>query len=281
MPTRRLAPPSRLAAILAAIVCTPAASFAVAVADGDGEGYEHSLSRLGAWGRPVPLEVQAQVGLVPGQGLLIGHVRPGSPAADMGLKPGDVLVQLNGTPIASRLDLRTEVLSHHPGDPAIVTLARPGGGTDTLTGEFGTRVTKRPLRPLTDAWEQRVKDEQIQRLIDEAARQQALAAQLAELREELGIGDAETVRRMGDGAAGVDDLAVAARAALDAASAEAARTLTGPWTVAHRWEYTAADEMASVISDGPPSASGSVDAPTSESAAAPAWRLTITVPAAP
>ncbi len=57
------------------------------------------------------------------QGALVGGVNPGSPAERAGLKVGDVIVQVDGKPIAS-VDELMAALSASEGNSVTLTLAR-------------------------------------------------------------------------------------------------------------------------------------------------------------
>lgn len=60
------------------------------------------------------------------KGALVEYVEPGFPAANAGIKPGDVIIALNGRPITSGTDLRLSVASIAPGTKVKVVLIREG-----------------------------------------------------------------------------------------------------------------------------------------------------------
>jgi S1-C subfamily serine protease len=64
----------------------------------------------------IGIQVQATA-----SGVSIGPLVPGSPAEKAGLQQGDVITSLDGTPVASFVDIRTFLFDKHPGDS--VTLA--------------------------------------------------------------------------------------------------------------------------------------------------------------
>lgn len=57
-------------------------------------------------------------------GLRISAVEPGSPAAEAGLLPGDVLLRWNGQPIRELDQIRSLILADEPGDLVELSLAR-------------------------------------------------------------------------------------------------------------------------------------------------------------
>jgi putative serine protease PepD len=73
-----------------------------------------------------------------GSGATIGTVRAGGPAAAAGLKSGDVITEVDGTPIIDANALTAAVGSHSPGDKLKITATR-GGSTFTITATLGTR----------------------------------------------------------------------------------------------------------------------------------------------
>ncbi len=60
------------------------------------------------------------------RGLLINHVFPSSPAADAGLKPGDVIYRANGRRINDETRIRTFLVDKKPGDVVRFSIFRQG-----------------------------------------------------------------------------------------------------------------------------------------------------------
>ncbi len=71
-------------------------------------------------------------------GALAGDVTTGTPAAQAGLKSGDVIVRMGGIPISSSEDLSTVLASKQPGDKLAITYLR-GGKKHTVTLTLGAR----------------------------------------------------------------------------------------------------------------------------------------------
>jgi serine protease Do len=64
------------------------------------------------------------------KGALVAAVEPNSPAARGGLRPGDVVVGVNGRPVASPRDLATAVAEAKPGTAAAIAVLRDGERTE-------------------------------------------------------------------------------------------------------------------------------------------------------
>ena len=71
-------------------------------------------------------------------GALIAEVVSGSPAAEAGLRQGDVVTEVAGNEIGSADELREAVADRKPGDSLELTVERDGD-TRTVTVELGTR----------------------------------------------------------------------------------------------------------------------------------------------
>lgn len=72
----------------------------------------------------VDSQVAAQAGLTVDHGVLVVSTTPKGAAANAGLKPGDVIVQINNQPIANISDLSDVLLSYDPGATVSVSIVR-------------------------------------------------------------------------------------------------------------------------------------------------------------
>ena len=78
------------------------------------------------------------VSLAPEGPAEVGSVRSGTPAADAGVKTGDVIVKIDGVAVATGVDLRGQLDRHKPGETVTLTIRRDGSER-TLTVTLGTR----------------------------------------------------------------------------------------------------------------------------------------------
>lgn len=107
------------------------------------DGYETGRAGWGAFLGSVPLDIQADLDLVPGEGNMVLFVRPGSTADQLGLNPGDIVLDINGTPVSHRRDVRGVVRGSSPGEALEVTAITAEGRITTLDGTFAERQPRR------------------------------------------------------------------------------------------------------------------------------------------
>jgi TPR repeat protein len=89
---------------------------------------------LGVHMEPVELPLALSVGLADANGALILGVSAGGPAAQAGLRFGDVVVGMNGKAVAGMNDLRQRVMAATPGSEAVLEVWRVGSDdSDFLT----------------------------------------------------------------------------------------------------------------------------------------------------
>jgi S1-C subfamily serine protease len=81
---------------------------------------------IGAAGTPIGQGLSRSLGLPARSGIRVLTVDAGGPAARAGLKPGDILVSLDGATLASLTDLQRALDEERIGRDALVTLVRRG-----------------------------------------------------------------------------------------------------------------------------------------------------------
>jgi S1-C subfamily serine protease len=72
-------------------------------------------------------------------GVRFADIREGSPAAEAGLKAGDILVEFDGKPIANLYDFTYALRAHKPGERVTVKVLR---GSETVTASVLLRQRK-------------------------------------------------------------------------------------------------------------------------------------------
>src|SRR5215471_10436232 len=74
----------------------------------------------------VPESLRTKLNLIASEGLLIVHVEPGSPAEKAGVLLGDLLLELDGKPVAETDEVQEALRAHKPGSSVEIKLARGG-----------------------------------------------------------------------------------------------------------------------------------------------------------
>lgn len=85
---------------------------------------------------PQPPERLRPGGIIPQAGAMIQEVAANSPAAEAGLKVGDIITQVDRTPIDANHRLADVVAQYKPGDKVTLTVWRTGS-TRTITVTVG------------------------------------------------------------------------------------------------------------------------------------------------
>jgi putative serine protease PepD len=67
----------------------------------------------------------------------VNAVKAGTPAANAGLKAGDVITAIDGTSISGPDDLTARISAHQPGDKVTLTITR-NGSSQKLDVTLGT-----------------------------------------------------------------------------------------------------------------------------------------------
>jgi serine protease Do len=82
---------------------------------------------LGLSVQTVTPEVARDLGLDPPQGVVVRDVRNDSPAANAGIRPGDVIVAIDRQPVKNVEDMKSALQKHPAGTPALFLVRREGG----------------------------------------------------------------------------------------------------------------------------------------------------------
>jgi S1-C subfamily serine protease len=93
---------------------------------------------LGVASATVTAAIDKERNLGVDQGALVTNVTSGSPAADAGIRTGDVITSIGGKAVTSEQDVQTLVRQHRPGDKVEVVIVR-SGAKRTVTATLTTR----------------------------------------------------------------------------------------------------------------------------------------------
>lgn len=93
----------------------------------------------------IPSDEAAKLGVREGPGVVVYQVQPGGAADRAGLRPGDVITQLNGTAVNDPNTFRNQIAATPPGSEVTLTIKRDGREQQVRAtlGEF----TPQPARP--------------------------------------------------------------------------------------------------------------------------------------
>jgi S1-C subfamily serine protease len=87
----------------------------------------------------VPANMAESLGLEPGQGVVVGDVKPLTAAADAGLRPGDVIIALDGRLITGSADIPRLVGGKRVGEAVALRVMRGFGKTEELKLVLGEK----------------------------------------------------------------------------------------------------------------------------------------------
>ena len=90
------------------------------------------LAWAGVSGQPVTSAIAASLGLARPGGVLIKDVYPGGPLANAGVKSGDVVQAVNGTPVNDVQALNYRIATHAPGARVRVAVASGKATRDVM-----------------------------------------------------------------------------------------------------------------------------------------------------
>jgi len=100
---------------------------------------------LGVTVQPLTSDIAANLGLKDVNGVIVSSVQPGSSAERAGLKQGDVITKLNGTPVNDSNAFRNHVASTQPGSSISLTVLRDGHEQE-LSATLGERPGDGPAK---------------------------------------------------------------------------------------------------------------------------------------
>ncbi len=131
-----------------------------------------SKPMLGINMSPVPINVQKREGITPDQGVLVRRTFPNTAAKNMGVRPGDVILSIDGVDIDSMSTLRRIVSGSYSGNGVAVTVSR-NGQLMNLNGTYAEWPSDIPQVKLDEKAEREYRKQQQRRL----AREQKHATQ--------------------------------------------------------------------------------------------------------
>jgi len=99
--------------------------------------------QIGIAYRPLEPRVAKKLGLPAGMGMEVSDVLKGSAAEAAGLKPGDIILRIDGKPVKEKEDLSGTVLQHKVGDRVTLEVHRKNRKT-TVTVVLKEKVRERP-----------------------------------------------------------------------------------------------------------------------------------------
>jgi S1-C subfamily serine protease len=93
---------------------------------------------LGITGFDITPDLAEEFGLDANQGAVVEDVQPDTGAAEAGVEPGDIIVEVDGEPLATMSELVAIVREHDPGDDLQLSIVREGEPVE-LTVTLGER----------------------------------------------------------------------------------------------------------------------------------------------
>jgi len=97
------------------------------------------LAWLGSEIRDLDATISDALGLTSNDGVLVNNVTPGSPADAAGLQRGDVIVSVNGTPIADSFQIQDRIREFAPGDTVKLVIDNIDGGMQNVYVTLGVQ----------------------------------------------------------------------------------------------------------------------------------------------
>lgn len=105
--------------------------------------------QLGVTALKIPSEEALKMGVDQGPGVVVYDVQPGSGADRAGLRKGDVITALNGTPVTDPNSFRNLIAGSPPGTEIMLTVKRDGNEQQVRAtlGEFTPQAQRQPEQP--------------------------------------------------------------------------------------------------------------------------------------
>ncbi|MDA3963361.1 MAG: PDZ domain-containing protein [Planctomycetota bacterium] len=152
---------------------------------------EPQTPMLGGQFTPPPRRVQQREGLAPDEGVYVFKVYPDTAADDLGIQPGDVILQINDQPVGSLTELREAVFGQGVGDEAKVIVTRNGETLNLGGATFQPWPEDIPMQRIDAEAERRYRERQMSRLDRNMNDLTELDAQQDGLGQELAAGEAK------------------------------------------------------------------------------------------
>ncbi len=182
----------------------PASAVKAVVAQIKDRGYVER-GWIGVQVQPVTKEIAESLGLKDAGGALVSGTEPNGPAAKAGLKPGDVVISINGSAVKDSRDLARKIAGITPNTAVKVAYVRDGKAqtANVTPGQLQDQTTRRASAP-----QQPDRSEQTGRLgiaVAPASRMMGIGAQgLAVLRidpngtaAEAGLAEGDVILKVG------------------------------------------------------------------------------------
>jgi serine protease Do len=104
-----------------------------AKADEDQPGEEETPGQLGLHVEDLTPDLSHKLGMGKVTGVVVSEVEPASFAEDLGFERGEVITEINHTPINSLVDYKREMARLQPGQDVLFKVARRGDNDRVLT----------------------------------------------------------------------------------------------------------------------------------------------------
>lgn len=109
-----------------------------------GEAKVTTAPFLGIMHTPLSARESADFNLQPGVGMIIREVLPLTSAAAAGLKPGDVIMAVDGKTVGTADQVSKAIASHKPGDQVVLAVLRSGGQKSDVKISLGQKTEPPP-----------------------------------------------------------------------------------------------------------------------------------------